>query len=295
MLESDWVVGLPPPSCRKPVMEPSSETLEQTIERLSPPGHAAVEQAGAPGSPLAGAEAVGKPPRTPLGAGLAVFVDHTAPKPGSPPDQIVRLCTQARGYQFAGVCVNAVHDPQAVEALAGSPVKPGVTIGCPVGATTEEVKALEAKQAVKAGKAEMDRVINLGSLKAGDHVRVAEDLMAEIRPVRAAGAVVKVIAEAALLTEAEKVAACLLSIGAGTDFVKTPTGFGADGATTEDVALMRRLVGPSLGVKAAGDIRPWPTPRPRWPQVRPVWAPAPASPSLRKPLVAASLPKANGG
>jgi deoxyribose-phosphate aldolase len=124
---------------------------------------------------------------------------------------------------------------------------------------------------------------------------VAQNLLSEIRPVRAAGAVVQVITEAALFTEAEKLAARLLSVGAGADFVKTPTGFGADGATTEDVALMRRLVGPSLGVKAAAEIRTWPTPRPCWPQVRPGWAPAPASPLLRKPLVAASLPKANGG
>jgi deoxyribose-phosphate aldolase len=275
-------------------MEPSSEILEQTIERLAPLVHAAVERAGAPGSPLAGAEAVGKPPRTPLGAGIAVFVDHASLKPGSTPDQSERLCTEARDYPFAGVCVNAVHDPQAVKALAGSPVKTGVTVGFPLGATTREVKALEAKQAVQAGEAEVDRVIDLGSLKAGDHVRVAQNLLAEIRPVRAAGAVVKVITEAALLTEAEKVAACLLSVGAGADFVKTPTGFGADGAT-ENVALMRRLVGPSLGVKAGAEIRTWPTPRPCWPQVRPAWAPAPASPSFRKPLVAASLPKANGG
>jgi len=295
VLESDWAAGLPPTSYRKPVMEPSSETLEQTIERLAPLVHAAVEQAGAPGSPLAGAEAVGKPPRTPIGAGIAVFVDHTSLKPGSTPDQIERLCTEARDHQFAGVCVNAVHDPQAVKALAGSPGKPGVTVGFPLGATTREVKALEAKQAVQAGEAETDRAIDLGSLKAGDHVSVAQDLLGKVRPVRAAGAVVKVITEAALLTEAEKVAACLLSVGAGADFVKTPTGFGADGATTEDVALMRRVVGPSLGVKAAGEIRTWPTPRPCWPQVRPVWAPAPASPSFRKPLVAACLPKANGG
>jgi len=290
VLESDWAAGLPPPSHRKPVMEPSSETLKQTIERLAPLGHAAVEQAGAPGSPLAGAEAVGKPPRTPLGAGIGIFADHTSLKPGSTPDQIERLCTEARDYQFAGVCVNAVHDPQAVKDLAGSPAKPGVTVGFPLGATTREVQVLEAKQAVPAGEAEVDRAIDLGSLKAGDHVRVAQNLLAEIRPVRAAGAVVKLITESALFTEAEKAAACLLSVVAGADSVKTPTGFGTDGATTEDVALMRRVVGPSLGVKAAGEIRTWPTPRPCWPQVRPAWAPAPASPSFRKPLAAASLP-----
>ncbi len=255
MLESDWAAGLPPPSHRKPVMEPSSETLKQTIERLAPLVHAAVEQAGAPGSPLAGAEAVGKPPRARLGAGIATFIDHTLLKPGSTPDQIERLCTEARDYQFAAVCVNAVHVPQAVKALAGSPVKTDVTVGFPLGATTREVKALEAKQAVQAGAAEVDMVIDLGSLKAGDYFRVAQDLLAVIRPVHAAGAVVKVIIEAALLSEAEKVAACLLSVEAGADFVKTSTGFGPGGATAEDVALLRRMVGPSLGVKAAGGIR----------------------------------------
>lgn len=188
---------------------------------------------------------------------MAGMIDHTLLKPDATPDQIAQLCYEARKYGFAAVCVNPTHVALAAQLLRGSPVAVCTVVGFPLGATPPEVKAYEAQVALDQGATEIDMVINIGALKSRDYEMVARDIRAVVRVTHAhaAGALVKVIIEAALLTDEEKIAACLLSKESGADFVKTSTGFASGGATVADVALMRRAVGPSMGVKAAGGIR----------------------------------------
>jgi deoxyribose-phosphate aldolase len=186
---------------------------------------------------------------------LARYIDHTLLKPEATPAQIERLCAEARQYGFASVCVNPVHVRRCAELLRGSPVKVCTVIGFPLGANTSDVKAFEARQALQEGAAELDMVINVGALKAGETDWVRQDIHRVVAEARAGGALVKVIIEACLLTDEEKVAACRLSQEAGADYVKTSTGFSTSGATPEDVALMRRTVGAGMGVKAAGGVR----------------------------------------
>jgi deoxyribose-phosphate aldolase len=186
---------------------------------------------------------------------IARLIDHTLLKPDATPDQITQLCFEARTYGFASVCLNPAHVKLAAELLAGSPVKVCTVIGFPLGATLPEVKVFEALDAIAKGASEIDMVINIGALKARDYTRVARDIQGVVSACHDRGALVKVIIEAALLTDEEKVAACLLAKEAGADFVKTSTGFGPGGARLEDVALMRRAVGPKMGIKAAGGIR----------------------------------------
>lgn len=186
---------------------------------------------------------------------IARLIDHTLLKPDATPDQIAQLCFEARTYGFASVCVNPAHVKLAAELLAGSPVKVCTVIGFPLGATLPEVKVFEALDAIAKGASEIDMVINIGALKARDYTLVARDIQGVVSACHDREALVKVIIEAALLTDEEKVAACLLAKEAGADFVKTSTGFGPGGARLEDVALMRRAVGPKMGVKAAGGIR----------------------------------------
>ena len=183
------------------------------------------------------------------------MIDHTLLKPEATYAQIAQLCDEARQYGFASVCVNATHVKRCAERLAGSPVKVCAVVGFPLGATVPEVKAYEAQQAIEDGATEIDMVINVGALKSKDDDLVARDIGAVVRTARASGALVKVIIEAALLTDEEKTTACQLAIEAGADFVKTSTGFGPGGATARDVELMRRVVGPRVGIKAAGGIR----------------------------------------
>ncbi|MBB4266482.1 deoxyribose-phosphate aldolase [Roseospira visakhapatnamensis] len=186
-------------------------------------------------------------------ADLAAFIDHTILAPDAQAAAVARLCDEARAHGFRSVCVNPLHVPAVAAALAGSAVLTCSVIGFPFGATPTDMKEAEARWVVAHGAQEVDMVLSIGQMKDGDHAAVLDD----IRRVKAAcgAAVLKVILENGLLSDAEKVAACLLSREAGADFVKTSTGFLGGGATAEDVALMRRTVGDSMGVKASGGVR----------------------------------------
>lgn len=185
---------------------------------------------------------------------LARMIDHTLLKPSATEDEILTLCREALEYNFWSVCINPFWIPTARPVLQGSAVKICTVIGFPLGATTPRVKAAEANEAVSNGAAEVDMVLNIGALRSKHYNAVLEDIKAVVSAVQGR-AVVKVILETGLLNETEKIKACELSVAAGADFVKTSTGFGASGATLEDIALMRRIVGPSKGVKASGGIR----------------------------------------
>lgn len=186
---------------------------------------------------------------------LAAVIDHTALKPDTTAGQIRRLCAEAAEYRFASVCVNPSYVALATEALRGHGVPVCTVAGFPLGATPAIVKAYETATAVLDGAREVDMVIDIGALKSDNIRAVYDDIAAVVEQAHAGSALVKVIIEAALLTDAEKIAACLLSVAAGADYVKTSTGFGPGGATAGDVALMRRVVGPDIGVKAAGGIK----------------------------------------
>jgi deoxyribose-phosphate aldolase len=186
---------------------------------------------------------------------IARLIDHTLLKPDATRDQIVTLCEEARTHAFASVCVNPVWVPLCADLLRGSETRVCTVVGFPLGATLADVKAVEAGRCVAAGACEIDMVIDVGGLKSGDYARVERDIAGVVDASHRGGALVKVIIEAALLTDDEKVRACVLSRVAGADFVKTSTGFASGGATAEDVALMRRVVGPAMGVKAAGGVR----------------------------------------
>lgn len=187
------------------------------------------------------------------GGELARTIDHTWLKPDATATQIEALCREAIRYGFHAVCVNSYWVPLAAERLRGSGVKVAAVVGFPLGAGLTAAKAAEAREAVKAGASELDMVLNVGALKSGRPDDVRRDIRAVVEA--ADGALVKVILETGLLTGEEKVAACRLAVEAGAHFVKTSTGFGPGGATVEDVALLRRTVGPRVGVKASGGIR----------------------------------------
>ncbi len=191
----------------------------------------------------------------PTDKSLAHAIDHTLLKPDATQDQIAQLCFEARKFGFASVCVNPAHVKLCADLLKGSGVPVCTVIGFPLGATPTDVKVFEAQQAIREGASELDMVINVGALKSRDYELVRGDIAAVARACHAGNAILKVIIEATFLTDEEKVIACQLAKVAGADFVKTSTGFGPSGATPEDVALMRRVVGPSMGVKAAGGIR----------------------------------------
>ena len=186
---------------------------------------------------------------------LASMIDHTLLKPEATRAQVEQVCDEAKQHGFASVCVNPTHVRLCAQRLKGSPVKVCTVVGFPLGATLPEVKAFETQQALEAGATEIDMVVNIGALKSQDNDLVARDMAAVVRAAHAGNALVKVILEAALLSDDEKITACQLAQSAGADFVKTSTGFGPGGATVEDVALMRRAVGPAMGIKAAGGIR----------------------------------------
>ncbi len=186
---------------------------------------------------------------------VAHLIDHTLLKPEATPQEITQLCHEALLYNFASVCVNPTHVKLAAQLLQGSEVKVCTVVGFPLGATPTEVKVFETQQALQDGAQEIDMVINIGALKGGDKALVERDIAAVARASHQGGALCKVIIETALLTEAEKITACQLAKQAGADFVKTSTGFSKAGATIQDVALMRRTVGPGMGVKASGGIR----------------------------------------
>jgi deoxyribose-phosphate aldolase len=186
---------------------------------------------------------------------MAGFIDHTLLKPDATADQIAQLCYEARKYKFASVCVNPTHVRLCAELLQGTDVKVCTVIGFPLGASSPEVKAFEAQTAINDGATEIDMVLNIGALKAGDLTLAARDINEVVKVGHQADSIVKVIIETALLNEEEKITACLLAKEAGADFVKTSTGFSGGGATVDDINLMRRVVGPEMGVKASGGVR----------------------------------------
>lgn len=184
---------------------------------------------------------------------LNKYIDHTLLKPETTAAMIDKLCAEAKEHNFASVCVNPFWVKRCAELLKGTDVKVCTVIGFPLGASTPAVKAAETRDAIANGATEVDMVLNIGALKSGD----LDLVKADVKAVKeAAGSVlVKVILETGLLTEEEKVTACKLCVEAGADYVKTSTGFGHGGATVEDVALMRKTVGPNVGVKASGGVR----------------------------------------
>jgi len=186
---------------------------------------------------------------------IAHLIDHTLLRPEATHPDIVELCRQARENNFASVCVNAYWVPLAASQLAGTGVKVCTVVGFPLGATSTEAKVAETEAALRAGAQEIDMVQNIGALRGGDDQAVEEEIALLAGVCHRAGAILKVILETALLDDNQKTTACLLAKAAGADFVKTSTGFGPSGATVHDVALMRRAVGPEMGVKASGGIR----------------------------------------
>ncbi|HHX22788.1 MAG TPA: deoxyribose-phosphate aldolase [Thermoanaerobacterales bacterium] len=188
---------------------------------------------------------------------LAKYIDHTLLKPTATLEEIKLLCLEAREYGFKSVCVNSCYVKQAVDLLKDSTVNVAVTVGFPLGAMSTASKVFEAVEAIKAGAVEVDMVMNVGLLKSGDFYSVVEDISQVVKAVKEINndSIIKVILEMCYLDESEKVSACQLAKDAGADFIKTSTGFGSGGATIEDVKLMKKLAGDSMGIKAAGGIR----------------------------------------
>jgi deoxyribose-phosphate aldolase len=186
---------------------------------------------------------------------LAKFIDHTLLRPDATASEIDTMCDEAMQYGFASVCINPTWVKRAAERLRGSSVKVCTVIGFPLGATSPEIKAMEARRALRDGAREVDMVINIGALKSGDRALVLADIAKVVDAAHEGGAIAKVILETALLTDEEKVIASSLARQAKADFVKTSTGFNGGGATVYDVALMRETVGPTMGVKASGGVR----------------------------------------
>jgi deoxyribose-phosphate aldolase len=185
---------------------------------------------------------------------VAKMIDHTLLKADATKAEIEKLCAEAKEYNFASVCVNPTWVKESSTLLTGTEVKVCTVIGFPLGATTTGTKVFETTNAIENGATEVDMVINVGALKDKQDDLVERDVRAVVEAAKGK-ALVKVIIETALLTEEEKVRACKLSVSAGTDFVKTSTGFSSGGATLEDIKLMRDTVGPEIGVKASGGVR----------------------------------------
>ncbi len=188
-------------------------------------------------------------------ASIASYIDHTLLKPEASEAEVRQICAEAAEYKFKSVCVNPIWVKTVTKALKGSGVLTCSVVGFPLGATPSDVKAFEARGAVLDGADEVDMVINIAAARAGDKGALVDDITAVAEAVHAGGAILKVIIETALLNDEQKVLACEASVEAGADFVKTSTGFNGGGATVEDVALMRKTVGPDLGVKASGGVR----------------------------------------
>jgi deoxyribose-phosphate aldolase len=192
---------------------------------------------------------------TKIDPAIAALIDHTILKPDATRADVIKVCREARQYCFASVCVNPYWVPLVAAELSGSGVKVCTVIGFPLGATSTEAKVAETAAALRAGAQEIDMVINVGALRSGDHEAVKLDIREVVKVSHAARAIVKVILETALLDDNQKAVACTLCKLAGADFVKTSTGFSTSGATAHDIALMRSVVGPDIGVKASGGIR----------------------------------------
>ena len=186
---------------------------------------------------------------------LARMIDHTLLRPDATQKEIEKLCAEAKQYRFASVCINPSNVKLCAELLRDTDVKVCTVIGFPLGATSSAAKAFETDRAIKDGAREVDMVINVGMLKSGEYKYVEEDILSVVSAAHSFGVLTKVIIETGLLTDEEKVKACMLAKHAGADFVKTSTGFVKGGATVGDIALMRKVVGPELGVKASGGVR----------------------------------------
>jgi len=186
---------------------------------------------------------------------LASKIDHTLLKPDATPDEIRKLCDEAAKYKFASVCINPGYVSLCSNLLKGTGVKVCTVIGFPLGSTTTEVKRFEAEQAIKNGADEIDMVMNVGQHKQGNYEYVFNDINQVVLTAKNNSVICKVILETALLTDEEKIKACAICKKAGADFVKTSTGFSKGGATVGDIALMKYVVGSSIGVKASGGIR----------------------------------------
>jgi deoxyribose-phosphate aldolase len=186
---------------------------------------------------------------------VAGLIDHTLLRPDATAVDIRKICAEARLYGFASVCVNPYWVPLVAAELAGSPVKVCAVVGFPLGANATEAKVLETDTAVRAGAREIDMVLNIGELRGGNYDAVRGDIDAVVAAAHSGGAIVKVILETAVLDDHQKIMGCTLAKMAGAEFVKTSTGFSTGGATVHDVELMRRTVGPEMGVKASGGIR----------------------------------------
>jgi deoxyribose-phosphate aldolase len=186
---------------------------------------------------------------------MARYIDHTLLAPDATAEDIDRICAEAREFGFATVCVNPVWVKRAADCLKGSDVRVTAVVGFPLGANASEMKAMEARRAIRDGAREIDMVLCIGALKSGLYHQVRVDIEKVVDSAHEAGAIVKVILETGLLTDEEKVIASAIARDAKADFVKTSTGFGHGGATVYDVALMRETVGPRMGVKASGGVR----------------------------------------
>lgn len=189
-----------------------------------------------------------------MSVNLAKMIDHTILKAETTKEDITKVCEEAKEYGFFSVCVNPTWVEMVSELLEGSEVKVCTVIGFPLGATTSETKVFETENAIKNGAQEIDMVINIGKLKDGEDKFVEEDIKAVVKAAEGK-ALVKVIIEASLLSEEEKIRACKLAVKAGADYVKTSTGFSTGGATVEDIRVMREIVGHDIGVKASGGVR----------------------------------------
>ena len=186
---------------------------------------------------------------------VARYIDHTLLKPDATRDEILKICEEGALYGFASVCINPIWVREAACALRGSGVKVCTVIGFPLGANAPDTKSFEARRAIFDGASELDMVINVGALKSGDDDLALRDIAGVVQVAHEVGYICKVIIETALLTDDEKIRACMLSKEAGADFVKTSTGFSKGGATVADIALMRRVVGGEMGVKASGGVK----------------------------------------
>ena len=186
---------------------------------------------------------------------LARKIDHTLLKPDATQKEIKKLCAEAKQYGFASVCVNPSNVTLCSKLLHDSDVKVCTVIGFPLGATSSAAKTFEANQAMQDGAQEVDMVINVGMLKSGEYDFVEDDILSVVSAAHSLGVLTKVIIETGLLSDEEKVKACMLAKHAGADFVKTSTGFVQGGATVGDIALMRKVVGPEMGIKASGGVR----------------------------------------
>lgn len=238
-------------SALKKLQEPASSSAEMYIEE-------ALHRVSSPVRPgLAGPEAI---PDDPSPSEMAARIDHTQLRPAAPDHQIEQLCEEAQTYDFGAVCVHPTHVPRIARLLGGTEVTPCTVVGFPHGAHQSAIKAQEAERAVMGGARELDMVLSLGAVASGRYADAEADVRAVVTAARDSGDAintyvpVKVILETALLSVPQVAVACVIAQRAGADFVKTSTGFAAEGARAEDVALMRQIVGPEFGVKASGGV-----------------------------------------